>query len=219
MEKLDQTLDQLAQVEEFFFKVWSGEAVRAACEVGMFTKLVGKKMKAEDLAKECGIVIRKPHQFFDALVCMKVLERDEFDFYYNAPLADKFLNKVNADNYVGSYLTLLTSSHSPFIRAPATLQEVETRDQKGKFYSINDANFFAEAMHGLSVGALIKSPALALWKNAKSFVDMGGSRGHLSAAICRAHPHIKGIVCDLPEVKPAADEFISQQGLGDRLVY
>jgi len=27
----------------------------------MFTKLVGKKMKAEELAKECGIVIRKPH--------------------------------------------------------------------------------------------------------------------------------------------------------------
>jgi SAM-dependent methyltransferase len=74
-------------------------------------------------------------------------------------------------------------------------------------------------MHGLSVGALFKTPTLPLWANVKSFVDMGGSRGHLSAAIVRAHPHIKGIVCDLPEVKPAADEFISKQGLGDRLVY
>lgn len=61
MENLDNTLNELAQVEEFFFKVWSGESVRAACEVNMFTKLVGKKMKAEELAKECGIVIRKPH--------------------------------------------------------------------------------------------------------------------------------------------------------------
>lgn len=74
-------------------------------------------------------------------------------------------------------------------------------------------------MHGLSVGALLKAPSLSLWKNAKSFVDMGGSRGHIGAAICRAHPHIKGIIADLPEVKPAADEFISQQGLGNNLVY
>ena len=64
-------------------------------------------------------------------------------------------------------------------------------------------------MHGLSVGALVKTPTLSLWNNVKTFVDMGGSRGHLSAAICRAHPHLKGIVCDLPEVKPAADEFIA----------
>ena len=74
-------------------------------------------------------------------------------------------------------------------------------------------------MHGLSVGALLKAPHHPIWKNAKTFVDMGGSRGHLAAAICRAHPHIKGIVADLPDVKPAADEFISSQNLGDRLVY
>jgi len=55
-------------------------------------------------------------------------------------------------------------------------------------------------MHGLSVGALTKVPTLDLWANVKTFVDMGGSRGHLSAAICRAHPHIVGIVSDLPEV-------------------
>lgn len=59
---------------------------------------------------------------------MKVLERDGFDYYYNSVLADKFLNKVNSDNYIGSYITLLTSSHSPFIRAPATLLEAEKRD-------------------------------------------------------------------------------------------
>lgn len=74
-------------------------------------------------------------------------------------------------------------------------------------------------MHGLSVGALLKAPHHPIWKNAKTFVDMGGSRGHLAAAICRAHPHIKGIVADLPDVKPSADEFISSQKLGDRLVY
>jgi len=74
-------------------------------------------------------------------------------------------------------------------------------------------------MHGLSVGALLKTPTLDLWANVKTFVDMGGSRGHLSAAICKAHPNIHGIVCDLPEVKPAADEFIGKQGLGDRLKY
>lgn len=65
-------------------------------------------MTAADLAKECGIIIRKPDHFFDALVCLKMLERDESNLYSNTHLSEQFLNKNNYNTYFGAYISLTT---------------------------------------------------------------------------------------------------------------
>jgi hypothetical protein len=46
-------------------------------------------------------------------------------------------------------------------------------------------------------------------------VDVGGGHGSLLAAVLKAHPGIRGILFDLPEVVKAADE-IEGAGVGDR---
>jgi SAM-dependent methyltransferase len=47
-------------------------------------------------------------------------------------------------------------------------------------------------------------------------VDVGGGTGGLLAAVLRAHPHLRGIVFDLPHVVPAAQRVLEDAGVAGR---
>lgn len=47
--------------------------------------------------------------------------------------------------------------------------------------------------------------------------DIGGSTGCCCVAICEAHPHVKGITCDLPAVHDTAQQYVDQHGMSDRV--
>ena len=50
-----------------------------------------------------------------------------------------------------------------------------------------------------------------------NIVDVGGGHGALLAAIAAAHPRVRGIVFDRPEVVAGAAPLLASQGLGDRI--
>ncbi len=47
-------------------------------------------------------------------------------------------------------------------------------------------------------------------------VDLGGGLGVFLAAVLRAHPHLRGILFDLPHVAPEARRALDAAGVGDR---
>jgi hypothetical protein len=47
-------------------------------------------------------------------------------------------------------------------------------------------------------------------------VDVGGGTGALTAGILRAHPHLRGIVCDLPAGLAETRQYIAGRGVADR---
>jgi hypothetical protein len=49
---------------------------------------------------------------------------------------------------------------------------------------------------------------------ATTVIDLGGGRGGLMAAILTKHPHVKGVLTDLPAVVEEAKAFLATQGLG-----
>ncbi len=49
---------------------------------------------------------------------------------------------------------------------------------------------FAEAMHGVSILASLNLPQLDIWKDYKTFADIGGSKGTVSVQICKTHEHL-----------------------------
>ncbi len=55
------------------------------------------------------------------------------------------------------------------------------------------------------------------FKNHKLIVDIGGGEGYLLSIILNKHPHLKGIVFDLPHVVKSAPENFSKFELGDRV--
>src|SRR5947208_400468 len=49
-------------------------------------------------------------------------------------------------------------------------------------------------------------------------LDVGGSHGYFSVAICRRHPQLRATILELPEVRHAGP-LLAKEGMGDRVVH
>lgn len=49
-------------------------------------------------------------------------------------------------------------------------------------------------------------------------MDIGGSAGHYSVAVCRRHPDLRATVLDLPAAVEQAAPILAKEGMGDRVV-
>jgi len=115
-------------------------------DLELFTKLSRKEMTSVELAELTGIKLRKPEEYFDSLVCLRLLQRDDHGRYSNTTLSDRFYNKANSNEYLGAYLQILGAHHSPFIRAPEVLTHPVNYDMKEHYFDQNAVKFFADAM-------------------------------------------------------------------------
>ena len=130
-----ETLKDLHHLETMYVRAWEGQIARAAVELQVFTKLSGgKKMTIKELSEACEIKLRKPSEFFHGLVTLKLLDRDNEGNFFNTPATEKYYNRERMDTYIGSYLILLASPHSPFVRAPETLTNPVNYQMKGDFH-------------------------------------------------------------------------------------
>jgi predicted O-methyltransferase YrrM len=55
-------------------------------------------------------------------------------------------------------------------------------------------------------------------KGASEMLDIGGSHGYFSVAICRRHPALRATVLDLPEAVAHAAPLLAREEMGDRVV-
>jgi 2-polyprenyl-3-methyl-5-hydroxy-6-metoxy-1,4-benzoquinol methylase len=56
-------------------------------------------------------------------------------------------------------------------------------------------------------------------KGAKDLLDVGGSHGLLSAALCRRHPGLRSVILDLPAAIEHAAPLLAEEGMGDRVTH
>src|SRR5262249_21771940 len=55
------------------------------------------------------------------------------------------------------------------------------------------------------------------WENVRTVVDVGGGTGALLAEVLRAHPHVQGVLVDLPRTIARSGEIFQNAGVGDRV--
>ncbi len=62
------------------------------------------------------------------------------------------------------------------------------------------------------------APIVAAWdfSSIATVVDVTGGQGVLLAAILQAYPHLRGVLCDLPETVEGAKEHLEAAGVADR---
>jgi len=56
-------------------------------------------------------------------------------------------------------------------------------------------------------------------KGARAMLDIGGSHGYYSVALCRRHDGLRSEVLDLPEAVEQAAPLLAAEGMGDRVVH
>ncbi len=69
------------------------KALLSAIELGVFTTLAKGPLELDALTKRVGINERGARDFFDALVSLQMLDRDEAGRYANTPETDLYLDR------------------------------------------------------------------------------------------------------------------------------
>lgn len=218
------TPDRLMQLGLGF---WGSKTLLSAIELGVFTELAGGPLNAEQLGKQLGLHERSARDFFDALVALGMLEREDGS-YRNTAETNHFLVRGEL-GYIGGMLEMANERLYPFwgslteaLRSGLPQNEMKTGGA-GLFEVVYGdparLRLFLSGMTGLSMGASKAIAEKFPWKDYQTVVDVGGAQGGLLVQLCLAHPHLRGSNFDLPVVGPVFDEYVQANGLQERLTF
>ena len=211
------------------FGFWSSKVLLTAVEFGVFTTLRERRLTGAELGAELDMHPRGIADFFDALVAMRVLDREgdgPSALYANTPTAALYLDR-QSPRYIGGILEMLNARLFKFWHdLPEGLKtgkpQNETKHgQKGIFETLYEEQpkleQFLGGMTGLSrinFEAFADKFDFSKWK---TLCDVGGATGLLCTEVAKKHAHLRFISFDLPPVEPIAKRHIAALGLSDRI--
>jgi hypothetical protein len=207
---------------------WASKTLLSAVEMGVFTELAKQPEDLETLRGRLGLHRRAARDFFDTLVALGFLRRENGK-YSNAPDADSFLDK-HKPSYVGGILEMANQrlyGHwhhlTEALRTGRQQNEAKEEGTDSPFEALyaDPARLktFLAAMSGISKGANRAIARKVPWKQYKTFADVGTAQGDLAVQIAVANPHLSGFGFDLPEVGPIFEEYAGQHGLNGRVKF
>ena len=204
----------------------ASKALFSAVELGVFSTLASGSRDLESLRTEIGISERGARDFFDSLVALKLLERDETGRYGNTPQADLYLDRAKA-TYIGGELEHFNKRGYPhwhsLTAALRTGKPQSVASAENYFLDVYSDQTALEAYtEGMTSGARLVAPAIAAkfpWHRYRTVVDIGASQGGLPVEIARAHQHLIGGGFDLPPVRPRFEAYVAKQGFSHRLSF
>lgn len=203
---------------------WNAKTLLSAVELGVFDALADGPADLSTLTKKLGLHERSARDFLDALVAMKMLDRESGQ-YRNTPETDFFLVR-GRPSYVGGLLEManarLYSSWGNLTEALKTGQRQSENKEEGDLFGALYADpdrlrGFLAAMSGVSAGAAHAIAEKFPWSDYKTFIDVGAAQGMVPVTVARAHAHLSGGGFDLPAVGPIFNDFVAANGLADRL--
>lgn len=204
---------------------WASKTLLSAVELGLFTLLAKGPLNAEAIGERLKLHPRSLRDFLDALVALRVLERDADGVYSNAPESEVFLDRAKP-SYIGGMLEMANARLYPFwgsltegLKTGRPQNEVKTG---GSFFETLYADpqrleGFLSAMTGLSLGAAREIARKFPWDDYRTFIDVGGAQGGAPVEIALAHEHLTGGNFDLPGVGPIYEKYVAKHGLSQRL--
>jgi hypothetical protein len=202
----------------------SAKVLFSAVELGVFTVLAAGPHDLDRLTAEIGISKRGARDFFDALVALRLIERDSSGRYRNTTEVDYYLDREKP-TYIGDeldYFNLRGYPHWHLLTTALTTGKAQSEASAGDYFPSLYANsksleFFAKAMTAANI---LAGPAIAAkfpWHQYRTLLDVGTAQGCLPVQIAKAHPHIGGGGFDLPAMQPLFESYVRQHRLGHRL--
>jgi hypothetical protein len=205
---------------------WASKTLLSAVELGLFTELAKGPLTADAVGERLDLHARGLRDFLDALVSLRLLERDAEGLYGNAAEAELFLDRAKP-SYLGGMLEMANARLYPFWGSLTEALKTgrpqnEAKHAGNNFFGALYADperleGFLGAMTGLSLGAARAIAEKFPWGDYKTFIDIGGAQGGVPAEIALAHTHLTGGNFDLPAVGPVFEKYVAARGLSERL--
>lgn len=204
----------------------SAKALLSAVELGVFTVLAEGATGLAMLSRRTGVHERGARDFFDALVALGMLLRDEAGNYANTAETAWYLDR-SKPNYIGGELEHFSAyvfPHWSFLtEALRTGQPQSGKRAVGHYAALYaDQPSLERLAKGMTGGTLPVAKALAQafpWKNYRTLLDVGTAQGCLPVQVALAHPHLGGGGFDLPPIRPLFEGYTKEHGLADRLQF
>jgi hypothetical protein len=210
---------------ETAFAFRKSKALLSAVELGLFETLAKGPQNAEQLTGRLGLNGRGARDFFDALVALKLLDRDSNDCYVNVPDCSVYLDPARP-TYIGDLLEYLNARmyRTWDLLTPALRQGAQCGPAAAGGFAdfYKDQAAFDIFLKGMTGGSRLAAQALAKlfpWESYNTFIDVGTSQGCVPVELAKAHPHLTGGGFDLPELQAAFNTYVCAHGLEKRLTF
>jgi hypothetical protein len=215
--------DRILQIA---FSFRSAKALLTAVELGVFAALNERPLTSGELVRTLGLHGRGAKDFFDALVALRLLGRDESGRYFNLPDCALYLDP-QVPSYIGGVIEYLNARiydcWGHLGEALRTGKPQAGPSAAGGYESfLSEASNFETFLSGMSAGSLISARVLAdafPWQEYQTIMDIGAAEGCVPVEIAKQHPHLTGGGFDLPAVGPSFTRYVIRHGLQDRLKF
>jgi SAM-dependent methyltransferase len=191
--------------------------LRAAIELGLFTRVSEGAVTFSELAGVLGISELNAERLVVACAAMGLLEKDATG-YKNAPDVERFLVK-GKPTYVGPWLLFATHDFEHWKELKAYLVSEEPPRVLGLYENLSDemAREYHDATYSVGLGAGFLFTKNVDLSKRHLILDLGGGSGAYCIAAIQRYPHLEAIVMDFEPVTRIAAGFIAQWGLQDRI--
>jgi len=192
-------------------------AIMVATKLGLFDALASAPLDAPTVAARCGTAPAPTEKLLNALAGSGYLHFAS-GVYSLSPIARKWVladsptsirDKVLFEFFEWSMLEHVEE----FVRTgqPLDMHSKVPEEAWGAYQRA------MRALSGLGAPEIVRRTPMP--KNATAMLDVGGSHGFVSVAMCRRYPGLKAVVLDLPEAVRHAAPILAKEGMGERVVH
>ncbi len=187
-------------------------SLMVSARFGLPQALAGGALSAEDVASRCRTDPRATRILLDTLASLEYVKLAEGRYELTGhgrkwllPLHDSLLYRYLEWDWIARL--------DDFVRTGETL------DIHGEM-NLEQWALYQRGMADVArLGIPEQARRIPVPAGSRDLLDLGGSHGLLSAALCREHPGLRAVVLDLPEALEHAAPILDREGMGERVVH
>jgi O-methyltransferase domain/Dimerisation domain len=201
------------------------QALYAAAALGVADQLVAGPAPVKALAERAGAHAPSLHRLLRTLASVGVFTEPQPGVFALTPLGQT-LTSSQPGSMRDLAIMWMETHYAPFadlIHAVRTGRPAAEHLYGEPFFAWlshhpEQASRFTGAMANLTSGGF-KTAAIASLPldGTRTIVDVGGADGTVLAAILAGHPHMRGVLFDLPHVITSAPRTLARHGVDDRV--
>jgi predicted O-methyltransferase YrrM len=191
--------------------------IMVATKVGVFEALTGGSATAAAVAERCGTSRIGTEKLLFALAGAGYLRGDDSG-YALTPVSRKWLLRESrhsiADKLLFQFFEWdLLERAEDYVRTgePVEIHSMSD-DEQWDLYQRG-----MRAMANAAAGEAVRR--MPVPKDAKRMLDIGGSHGYYSVALCRRHEGLRSTILDLPQAVKHAAPLLAADGMGERVIH
>jgi hypothetical protein len=191
-------------------------ALMAAVELGVFTAIAKGAGTFDEIAKTVGILPTNAERLVVLLCAAGLVEKDG-EKLKNAGDVQRFLVE-GEPGYMGPWITFTKPQWNEWGRLADHLRvpTLKTMGSIGDF-TVEKARQYHMATYSIGMGAGRRFVRHVDLSRKTRIMDIGGGSGAYCIQAAKQHPHIRGVVLDLPPVVVVTREFLAENGVADRI--